>query len=72
MSRKLKEIIEQVERIAKDKTDGHISLVRFTTGWQAEYGSPWGKKWRGKNMPTLREALERLLDRNEHHTDTNR
>jgi len=57
----LKELLEQVEKLAKERQDGHLTLVRFTTGWQAELGSPWGKKWRGENLPTLLEALERLL-----------
>ena len=59
----LDETILAVETLAREKTDGHLSLTRFTTGWQAELGSPWGKRWREKNLPTLQEALERLLTR---------
>jgi hypothetical protein len=55
------------ERIATRDTDGHLTLLRFTTGWKCMLGTPnldgQGRK-EVNTLPTfgsIREALVSLL-----------
>jgi len=33
-------LIIQAENIAKEKADGHLSILKFTTGWKIFLGTP--------------------------------
>ena len=33
-------LIKQAENIAKEKADGHLSMLKFTTGWKIFLGTP--------------------------------
>ena len=32
--------IEAAERLARERYDGHLTLMRFTNGWKAVFGTP--------------------------------
>jgi len=36
----MKDILAEIENIAKEKHDGHLTIMRFTTGWKAFYATP--------------------------------
>jgi hypothetical protein len=36
----LQELLTTVETIARLQHDGHVTIMRFTTGWKAVYGTP--------------------------------
>ena len=57
-----------LEEIAKKETDGHITIMKFTTGWKAAFATPDLDAGRGKeqidklkNHDTLEEAIKDLL-----------
>ncbi|HEY9401758.1 MAG TPA: hypothetical protein VIQ24_03625 [Pyrinomonadaceae bacterium] len=61
-------LIEIVERVAKEKHDGHFTVLRFASGWKAVYGTVdlgrQGVRERVQQVPespTLNEALLLLL-----------
>lgn len=33
-------IIDRAEALAKERADGHLTIMRFTTGWKAVLGTP--------------------------------
>jgi hypothetical protein len=37
---KLVSLLEQVESLTGELTDGHVTLMRFTTGWKVVFGTP--------------------------------
>lgn len=57
------------EQIASDEHDGHLTLLRFTTGWKAMFGtcnpddSDRGYLWAIKSADTSEEAFKFLLFR---------
>jgi len=64
----LESLVGLVEMLAVTKEDGHLSLMRFTTGWKAFLGTPdldggggRGKVWDIEMHETLKEALISLL-----------
>lgn len=34
------QLLEMAEDVACTKSDGHLTLMRFTTGWKAMFGTP--------------------------------
>lgn len=36
----LEELINELELIAKSDTDGHVTMLKFTTGWKVALGTP--------------------------------
>lgn len=33
-------LIQIVEEMAKNEADGHVSMLKFTTGWKVFFGTP--------------------------------
>lgn len=64
---KLPKLLRQAERVAEEKYDGHLTLMRLSTGWKAMFGSPEfggdGQKevQKLKTYKTLYEAVKALL-----------
>lgn len=64
---KLSKLLRQAELIADEKHNGHLTLMRLSTGWKAMYGSPSdseaGRKdvQKLKTYKTLYEAVSSLL-----------
>jgi hypothetical protein len=62
----LRHLLEFAETLADDQTDGHLTLMRFTTGWKVVVGTPsLGAEGRDevsnlKQYPSLGEALASL------------
>jgi hypothetical protein len=64
------DFVELVEQHAKDHHDGHLTILRFTTGWKAAFGTlsdledrDRGYVWSIRTAPTLQEACLQLLYR---------
>jgi len=64
-------LIQQAEALAKEKTDGHLSILKFTTGYKVFLGTPnldiGEERENISNMnsfSTLEEALQSLLKTN--------
>jgi len=62
-------LIQEAEILAKAKTDGHLSILKFTTGYKAFLGTPnldigeeREKILKIKSFDTLEKALEYLLE----------
>ena len=36
----LNTLIQIVEELAKNEADGHVSMLKFTTGWKVFFGTP--------------------------------
>lgn len=56
------------EELAKNRKDGHLTIMRFTTHWKATLGTPdlhggagYDEVSRLRGFPTLSEALAYLL-----------
>lgn len=65
----LENLMNIAEALAKELSDGHITISRFTTGWQAELGTvehareeDLSSHWKDRPLPTLEGALTRLID----------
>jgi len=61
------ELIKQVEEVARTRTDGHITLMKFTNGWKAFYGTPDISENRGwiQTIPTsdtAHDAIKALIE----------
>lgn len=41
MDSKAIDLLNECERIAKEKYDGHFTLMRFTTNWKFCFGQPF-------------------------------
>lgn len=61
-------LLEMAEFRAEQNFDGHLTIMRFTTGWKATFGTPdldsgFGRVQVADLTPylTLREALRALL-----------
>lgn len=57
-----------MEEIAKEEADGHITIMKFTTGWKTAFATPDIDAGRGreqinklKNHDTLEEVIKELL-----------
>jgi len=64
-------LIKKAEVLAKEKTDGHLSILKFTTGYKVFLGTPnldIGKERKNisnmNSFATLEEALKNLLETN--------
>lgn len=64
----VQELISVAEAIAKDRFDGHLTLMKFTTGWKAAWGTPDLDSGDGRSQvarlkpyPSLEDALKGLL-----------
>jgi len=67
----LETLIQKAEALAKEKTDGHLSILKFTTGYKVFLGTPnldiGEERENISNMnsfSTLEEALKSLLKTN--------
>ena len=65
---KLPKLLRQAEQVAENKHDGHLTLMRLSTGWKAMFGSPDYESDEGrkevqklKTFKTLYEAVHSLL-----------
>ena len=69
------ELLEGLDRLATETTDGHLTLMRFTTGWKVSLGTPDLSRWgrdevrRMKGHPTLHASLSALLEPDEQEVD---
>jgi len=61
-------LIQTVEEMAKNEADGHVSMLKFTTGWKVFFGSPnldIGKEREYvanlQSFESLEQALEDLI-----------
>lgn len=59
----------ELEKIAKTEADGHITILKFTTGWKAAFGTPnidigeeRGKIAKLKSHPTYESAIKDLIE----------
>ena len=63
----LKELINLYEIRAKNENDGHMTIMRFTTGWKVMLGTPNldidGREevWKLQTFSNLKDALVNLL-----------
>jgi hypothetical protein len=55
----LESLMVELEEIAKAEADGHITILKFTTGWKAAFGTP--------NLD-IGEEREKLLQLQSHST----
>lgn len=67
----LQTLLEKAELLAKEKTDGHLSILKFTTGYKVFLGTPnldireeREKISQMKSFIYLNEALDNLLKTN--------
>jgi hypothetical protein len=65
---KLPKLLHQVEQVAEQKHNGHLTLMHLSTGWKAMYGTPDYDSEKGqkeiqklKTFKTLYEAVNSLL-----------
>lgn len=64
---KLPNLLKQAERTAEEKHNGHLTLMRLSTGWKAMFGSPDDSAESQKTVQTLKtfktlyEAVQSLL-----------
>jgi len=65
----LEKLIQEAEILAKAKTDGHLSILKFTTGYKVFLGTPnldigeeRDKVFKMQSFDTLDKALQYLLD----------
>jgi hypothetical protein len=65
----MNELLQRAEALAVERTDGHLTIMRFTTGWKAVLGTPdvtgddRASIWGLRSSATLEEALSDLLGR---------
>ena len=64
----LNTLIQIVEELAKNEADGHVSMLKFTTGWKVFFGTPnldIGEEREQvaklQAFETLSQALEHLI-----------
>ena len=64
----LNTLIQIVEELAKNEADGHVSMLKFTTGWKVFFGTPnldIGEEREQvaklQTFETLSQALEHLI-----------
>lgn len=62
------ELLKQVQRIAETSFDGHFTILSFTTGWKAAFGTVdvdtgngRDQIWSLPNFRTLKEALDWMV-----------
>jgi hypothetical protein len=63
------DLITLIENLAKEETDGHVTLMKFTGGWKVFLGTPLidyneGRDKLGAEIQysTLKEGIISLLD----------
>lgn len=61
-------LVALATRIADHKTDGHLTILRFTSGWKCGFGTPTLDSADGRrevaalpSFPTFREAMLHLI-----------
>ncbi len=61
-------LLEKLEGIANEDFDGHLTIMKFTTGWKAMFGTPnldidgRAEAAKLKSHKTLKDALDSLLN----------
>lgn len=60
------ELLKQAEEIAKEKYDGHFTLMRFTTNWRFCFGQPYdyNEIQAMAGGKTMIEAIQRGIKQN--------
>ena len=73
----LEKLIAEAETLAKKETGGHLTILRFTTGWKVFLGTPdlygsstdengqtegYRQIWNKPTFKTLELALQALLE----------
>jgi hypothetical protein len=65
---RIAEKLSRVEECSRKLTDGHLTMMRFTTGWKVCLGTPDLRGGEGyeymarlRSCPTLEAALDDLL-----------
>jgi len=60
-------LLQEAERLAQQHQDGHLTIMRFTTGWKVMLGTPVLDLYHGRpevdrleQYETLEEALAEL------------
>lgn len=41
MAKNLNELMDECQKIADKEFDGHITILKFTTGWKIVFGTPY-------------------------------
>lgn len=61
-------LVKEVEEMAKNEADGHVSMLKFTTGWKVFFGTPnldvgeeREKIGKLQSFESLEEALQDLI-----------
>ncbi len=56
-------LLQELERVANEKYDGHVTIMKFTTNWRVWFGTPGdrGDIQAAPNGQTFRVAAERAL-----------
>lgn len=57
-------LLEEVERVAHDQFDGHLTIYRFTTHWKVAWGSSYPEQ-RMHVCIKLEDGLRWMLDHRE-------
>lgn len=64
----LQSLVNDLENLANEMTDGHITILKFTTGWKAALGTPnldigdgRDKISNLKNHSSFKEAVKDLI-----------
>lgn len=62
-------LLQWAETVAEDDYDGHLTIMRFTTGWKSAFGTPnldgaGGRETVDKiqKFKTLPESLQHLVE----------
>ena len=65
------EVLKLAEKVAAERYGGHLTIMRFTTGWKAAFQTPnldtgEGREdvWKLKSFSTLEEALNDAIVHN--------
>jgi hypothetical protein len=65
MSKTLEDLFAKAESIANKKFDGHLTLLKFTTGWKAAFYTPNLDTGEGReqvqNLPSFSTKEEALM-----------
>lgn len=53
-------LFSSAEQIARQKYDGHLTVMRFTTNWRVTFGTPYDRDdiTKAHERATLADALE--------------
>lgn len=62
----LEKLIEQLEKKAKEISDGHFTIMKFTTGYKGFFGAPFstrgGSLGKAKSFTTLPALIKDMIE----------